>query len=82
MSVQVTPEASTIMFVSLGVYFAIVLSIEMFLEKLVKSAADYFLGSRRLGSYVIAFSERAVLVLSPFHSISIAYSIFARENRC
>ncbi|RLG83842.1 MAG: sodium/proline symporter [Thermoprotei archaeon] len=59
MPVQVTPEASTVMFVSLGIYFVIVLIIGIILERFVKSVADYFLGGRRLGPYVIAFSERA-----------------------
>ncbi len=59
MPVQVTPEASTIMFVALGVYFAVVLIIGVILERLVRSISDYFLGGRRLGPYVIAFSERA-----------------------
>lgn len=59
MPVQVTPEASTVMFISLGVYFALVLIIGIILEKLVRSISDYFLGGRRLGPYVIAFSERA-----------------------
>ncbi len=59
MPVQVTPEATTVMFASLGVYFALVLIIGIILEKLVKSISDYFLGGRRLGPYVIAFSERA-----------------------
>ena len=59
MPVQITPEASTIMFVALGVYFAVVLIIGVILERLVRSISDYFLGGRRLGPYVIAFSERA-----------------------
>jgi len=59
MPVQVTPEATTVMFVSLGIYFALVLIIGIILEKLVRSISDYFLGGRRLGPYVIAFSERA-----------------------
>ena len=59
MAVEVSPEASTVMFISLGVYLAIVLIIGIILEKAVKTLGDYFLGGRRLGPYVIAFSERA-----------------------
>lgn len=59
MTVEVSPEASTIMFISLGVYLVIVLIIGIVLEKAVKTIGDYFLGGRRLGPYVIAFSERA-----------------------
>ena len=46
-------------FTTLGVYFAIVLAIGFIVEKYVKNLADYILGGRRLGPYVIAFSERA-----------------------
>ena len=56
---EISPQASTIMFISLGVYLAIVLIIGIILEKAVKTISDYFLGGRRLGPYVIAFSERA-----------------------
>ncbi len=46
-------------FATLAIYFAIVLIIGIIVEKYVKSLADYILGGRRLGPYVIAFSERA-----------------------
>ncbi len=46
-------------FATLAIYFAVVLVIGIVLEKRVKSLADYILGGRRLGPYVIAFSERA-----------------------
>ncbi len=59
MAVQITPQASFYMFLSLGVYLAVVLIVGIVVERLVKSFADYILGGRRLGPYVIAFSERA-----------------------
>lgn len=59
MAVEVSPGAATVMFVTLGTYLAIVLIIGIILEKAVKTIGDYFLGGRKLGPYVIAFSERA-----------------------
>ncbi|MEB3766128.1 MAG: sodium/proline symporter [Desulfurococcales archaeon] len=46
-------------FATLGLYFVIVLVIGFIFEKKVKGLADYLLGGRKVGPYVIAFSERA-----------------------
>ena len=59
MAVQVTPEVSTTILITLGTYLAIVLIIGIILERLIKTLSDYILGGRRLGPYVIGFSERA-----------------------
>ncbi len=52
-------EAHTVTIGALAVYFIIVLVIGVILERYVKNLADYFLGGRRVGPYVTAFSERA-----------------------
>ena len=55
----VSPEVSTTILIALGAYLAIVLIVGIVLERLVKTLSDYILGGRRLGPYVIGFSERA-----------------------
>ncbi len=50
---------TNVMIASLAAYFVIVLIIGIIVERYVKTLADYFLGGRRVGPYVTAFSERA-----------------------
>ncbi len=59
MPVTVTPEVSTTIAITLAVYLVVVLVIGVVLGRLVKTLSDYVIGGRRLGPYVIGFSERA-----------------------
>ena len=52
-------KSDVVIMTTLGLYFIIVLIIGFIFEKSVKNVADYILGGRRVGPYVIAFSERA-----------------------
>ncbi len=52
-------STTTTIFTTLGLYFIIVLAIGFIFERKVKGLADYLLGGRKVGPYVIAFSERA-----------------------
>lgn len=47
------------LFLGLLIYLIVMLAIGVFTQKYMKSLGDFLLGGRKLGSTVIAFSERA-----------------------